>query len=175
MKLLSDDFISLRAVEPEDGDDMWEVESDSRQWIENGMMAPFSRHNLRKYAEEYDADPIRAGQLRLVIDGTAENNFIGLIDLYEISAISRTGYVGIYIKEPFRRKGYGSHALKLMEKYASLLLNLREVGAKVAAHNKPSRGLFENSGYILSGELPGWLLSGNTEDSLMIYTKRLMK
>lgn len=174
MKLLSDEIVSLRAVEPSDGDAMWEIETDSRQWIENGMMAPYSRHNLREYAENYDADPIRSGQLRLVIDGKIEHEILGLIDLYEISALLRTGFIGIYIKEDFRRKGYGTRALTLMERYAALLLNLRIVGAKVASRNNPSRRLFEKNGYSLRGELPGWLLSGTTEDSLIIYTKRLL-
>lgn len=106
MTFLEDNILRLRAVEPDDADMMWEVESDSGQWIENGMSAPYSRKNLKDYAETYDADPIRAGQLRLVIERKMNggNETVGLIDLYDISSLWRTAYVGIYILEKNRRK-----------------------------------------------------------------------
>lgn len=175
MTFLEDDILRLRAVEPEDADMMWEVESDSGQWLENGMSAPYSRKNLRDYAETYDPDPIRAGQLRLVIErkDNGGNETIGLLDLYDISGLWRTAYVGIYILEKNRRKGYGRRALNIIGKYARTLLNLRILAAKVAESNSRSRTMFEDAGYSLSGEFKDWILSGETTLNLLIYTKRL--
>lgn len=174
MRFLEDDILRLRAVEPEDADMMWRVETDSRQWQDNGMSAPFSRHNLREYAENYDADPIRAGQLRLVIEDKNEGKPVGLIDLYDISASNRTAFIGVYVTEDYRRKGYARKALDLTGIYAGTLLNLRILGAKVSSANRVSRHLFEKAGYSLSGELPGWLLNGKEQNSLLIYTRRLL-
>ncbi len=86
---LENEIIKLRPVEPEDAETMWIVESDSEQWMQNGMSAPLSRQNLTDYALSYDADPVRAGQLRLIIESKPEKGIIGIADLYDISVQHR--------------------------------------------------------------------------------------
>lgn len=179
MVFLKDDCLKLRAVEPEDADLMWEFETDSSQWQLNGMSAPYSRMNMREYARGYDADPIRAGQLRLVIvdnNDTSlrnEEEILGLIDIFDISPKNRTAFIGVYIKESARGAGYASRAIGLIEEYAAQLLNLRILAAKVNASNDPSLNLFRKSGYTESGCLKDWLLNGNTPQSLIIFTKKI--
>lgn len=172
MIFLEDDDIRLRAVEPEDADMLWLAERDSRQWIENGMSAPFSRENLRQYASNYDADPIRAGQLRLICENN-DGEMIGITDLYDISSTNRTAFVGIYIFDEHRKRGYAHKSLALLEMYAHMLLNLRILGAKISETNIGSLQLFESSGYIRNGILHDWLLTGSETRSLIIYTKKL--
>lgn len=174
MRFLEDDTLRLRAVEPDDADMMWTVETDSLQWMENGMSAPYSRHNLWEYAENYDADPIRSGQLRLVIEkkDTAGCKAIGLIDLYDISASNRTAFTGIYVIPEERGKGHAARALHLLGEYACRLLNLRIMAAKIVDSNNASRRLFEKAGYEYSGKLSDWILSGKETLSLLIYSKR---
>ena len=82
-RILSNDVIVLRPVEPFDADYMWAVENDSLQWIQNSIVAPFSRENLIQYAYTYDADPISAKQLRLIITDLSDR-IIGIADLFEI-------------------------------------------------------------------------------------------
>lgn len=172
MKFLEDDSIRLRAVEPTDADRLWEAEADSRQWLDNGMSAPFSRENLRHYASSYDADPIRSGQLRLICE-TKDGEIIGIADLYDISATNRTAFVGIYIFEQYRLQGYAHSCLELMEIYARMLLNLRILAAKISETNKASITLFEHSDYKHSGTLPDWLLAGKETHSLLLFCKRI--
>lgn len=172
MKFLENDILKLRAVEPDDATAMWEIESDSTQWLDNGMSAPYSRHNLREYSETYDADPIRAGQLRLIVELKGENNpIIGIADLYDISPIGRTAFVGIYIKEEYRCKGYGRTSLLLLEQYSSRLLNLRILGAKVSDNNKSSLQMFESICYQKCGILKDWLQFGKNTHSIILFTK----
>lgn len=179
MVFLKDDMITLRAVEPEDAERMWEFETDSRQWLHNGMCAPYSRRILKEYACTYDADPMRAGQIRLVVawrsdrDESGKEEIIGLVDLFEISPQNRTAFVGVYIKESERRKGHATRALALTEEYAHRLLNLRMIGVKICEDNFPSIGLFTKKGYERAGRLDGWLLSGDRESALLIFTKTL--
>lgn len=172
---LEDDSIRLRAVEPDDGYFMWAVETDSTQWIENGMSAPFSRHNLEEYARGYDADPIRCGQLRLIIEKKERENFesVGIIDLYDISPIGRTAFVGIYVCPDRRGRSLGKRALILIERYSSQLLNLRMLGAKISDNNIASRRLFESAGYNQTGMLPSWILSGEKSSDLLIFAKKI--
>lgn len=172
MKFLENDNIRLRAVEPADAELLWEAENDSRQWLDNGMSAPLSRQNLKNYAENYDADPIRSGQLRMICENK-NGKMVGIVDLYDISAIGRTAFVGIYLFEKYRRNGYAAECLSLLESYARMLLNLRILGAKISETNTNSIHLFENSGYELRGTLPDWLLAGTKSKALYIYTKTL--
>lgn len=178
MEFLKDEDIRLRAVEPEDAGEMWEIESDSRQWYENGMMAPISYFHLHEFALKYDGDPFRSGQIRLIADiwdnQKGDNETFGIFDLYEISAQRRTAFVGIYIKEKWRNIGVASRVLNLGEDYARRLLNLRILGAKISASNLASKNLFENNGFILSGTLRDWLITVNTTNDLLIYTKHLI-
>ena len=169
--ILENELIKLRAVEPRDSEMMWLVESDSEQWIQNGMSAPFSRQNLLDYALSYDADPLRAGQIRLIIENKSDNSIIGIVDLFEISPIHRHAFIGIYIMPDLRRKGYALEALKLSEEYAFKLLNIHHIAAKIMADNQPSQRLFKKAGYIFRGEIPDWFLSGSEYKTLSIYSK----
>lgn len=173
MKLLEDNDIRLRAVEPEDARSMWEMENDSEQWIHNGMAAPYSLQNLEQYANTYDADPIRAGQLRLIIERIEDKTILGAIDLYNVSAIHQTAFVGIYIFPPYRNKRYALKSIVLLEEYCRLLLNIYQLGAKILSDNKVSIRLFENAGYELRGGLPEWYKSGKTRMNLLLYSKIL--
>lgn len=175
-RFLTDTGLRLRAVEPDDAELMWEVETDSTQWIDNGMSAPFSRNNLREYALNYDADPMRSGQIRLVVEIRQDEEnwkFAGLADLYDISPIGRTAFIGIYILPEFRDGCIAQRTLSQLEDYASNLLNLRILGAKISDVNIGSIRLFEKSGYLKTGELPDWLMSGNELHTVILYCKHL--
>ncbi|MDE7181061.1 MAG: GNAT family N-acetyltransferase [Muribaculaceae bacterium] len=175
---LQSSILRLRAVEPADADLMWLWETDSSQWAENGIRAPFSHNNLKQYAETYDADPIRSGQLRLIVELTPADNeteckAIGLVDLYDIDAVNRTAYTAIYICRDMRGKNYASEALLLLEPYCLQLLNLRILAAKICASNTGSIRLFEQLGYIREGCLSDWMMLGAQTFDLLYYTKHL--
>lgn len=172
-RFLENDEIRLRAIEPSDAELMWEIETDSTQWRENGMMAPYSRKNLIDYADNYDADPVRAGQVRYVAEFKSDRKVFGLIDLYDISPQGRTAFIGFYIIPEYRGKGLAMSSVKLMEDYACRLLNLRILAAKVSELNSASISIFESSGYKKEANLTDWLLSGKRTASLYLYTKHL--
>lgn len=165
--------IHLRALEPDDADMLCSVENDSSQWIENGMSAPFSHHQLLQYALSYEADPFISGQLRLIIE--ADNKDVaGVIDLYDISMTNRTAFIGIYVCREWRGKGYAIEALRLIENYARNILNLRILAARVATCNETSISLFRHSGYKQSGLLSDWILSGSKTFDMALFTKRII-
>lgn len=173
MRFLENEIIRLRAVEPDDWKTLYEIENDSSQWRENSMMAPYSKKNLKEYAENYDADPIRSGQLRLIIELKGNKEIAGIVDLYEINPTGRTAFMGIYVLEDKRRNGIASNALLMMEKYARVLLNLRILGAKISGRNMSSAALFVKSGFSKCGSLSGWLKNGKETSSLDIYIKSI--
>ena len=152
---------------------MWCVESDSLQWVQNSLVAPFSRENILQYACNYEADPYLAEQLRLIIVDKSDKR-IGIADLYELSPQHHTSMVGIYILPEFRNAGNGINALNLLEQYALNILNLRQLGAKIVDGNDLSMQLFLKAGYEWSGTLKNWIQSGRQTFSLHILQKALM-
>lgn len=172
--LLRNGALRLRPVEPEDALAMWEMESDPTQWIQNGMMAPFSLRNLREYALQYRADPFAEGQLRLMLVDKNVAEPVGIVDLYDISAPNRTAWVGIYIRPAFRGNGLGKKALQMLEDYCRRLLNLRILAAKIASENAASQRLFAKAGYTECGRLRDWLVSADRSQDILIFQKHLI-
>jgi hypothetical protein len=172
--LLRNGALSLRPVEPEDALAMWEMESDPTQWIQNGMMAPFSLRNLKEYALQYRADPFAEGQLRLMLVDKNVAEPVGIVDLYDISASNRTAWVGIYIRPAFRGNGLGKKALQMLEDYCRRLLNLRILAAKIASENAASQRLFAKAGYTECGRLRDWLVSDDRSQDILIFQKHLI-
>lgn len=172
--LLRNGALRLRPVEPEDALAMWEMESDPTQWIQNGMMAPFSLRNLKEYALQYRADPFAEGQLRLMLVDKNVAEPVGIVDLYDISASNRTAWVGIYIRPAFRGNGLGKKALQMLEDYCRRLLNLRILAAKIASENAASQRLFAKAGYTECGRLRDWLVSADRSQDILIFQKHLI-
>ncbi len=163
----------LRPVEPADADFMWCVESDSLQWVQNSLVAPYSRENLLSYAQNYEADPFLAGQLRLIIsDHNGER--LGIADLFDLSPQHRTSKIGIYVLPQFRKTGVAIDALRLLEYYSLHILNLRQLCAEIVDGNDISMHLFLKAGFEWSGTLKNWILSGKNTFSLHILQKELM-
>lgn len=173
-ELLRNGALRLRPVEPEDALAMWEMESDPTQWIQNGMMAPFSLRNLKEYALQYRADPFAEGQLRLMLVDKNVAEPVGIVDLYDISASNRTAWVGIYIRPAFRGNGLGKKALQMLEDYCRRLLNLRILAAKIASENAASQRLFAKAGYTECGRLRDWLVSDDRSQDILIFQKHLI-
>ncbi len=172
-KFLEGDILLLRAVNAEDADIMWEIDNDSTQWIENCMSAPLSKTMLIDYVLSYSADPIKDGQLRLIIEKKNNKEVVGLIELYDISAIHRRAYVGIYILPQFRGLGLARKTLGLLEKFALSVLNLDKLGVKIVINNIESIRLFKNSGYSQCGCMPGWIRTGDEQKDLLLFSKSL--
>ena len=155
--LLESDRIILRAVEPEDAAIMAIAENDPLNMRYNGYCAPFSFRQLYDYAGGYDADPVRAGQLRLIVEEKDPRGVVGIIDFTEINIRDGNAFAGIYVFPQSRCKGLGREAVLLGSKYMNRILGLRNIGAKVASDNAASIRMFIQSGFVESGRLERWL------------------
>lgn len=164
--------LHLRALEPADADFMYEVENDVEAWRYSDTIAPLSRKILRDYALTYEADPFTAGQLRLIITEEGSNNPVGIVDLYEVSQRHQRAFIGIYICEDYRKKGYAGETLALIEDYAHNNLHLHQLGAKVEAGHEIASRLFGANGYETQGVLKDWL---STPDGKFADMKLLAK
>lgn len=161
MLALSNDKITLRAPEPADIDSLYLLENDPRIWLDGATLAPLSRKQLWDYNSAYDGDIVAAGQLRLVITLSEIGELAGVIDLYDYDKIARRAYVGIVVKEQYRRRGIAAEALRLVVDYARRRLVMRQLAAIVRADNVASEHLFAACGFVTTGRFPDWLRSSH--------------
>lgn len=146
--------LTLRAIEPSDVDFLFEAESDPDASRWSDYVAPLSREQLLQYALSYDADPFRAGQLRMILD--LDGSPIGIVDLFFISPRHLRADTGIYILPSARGKGLASKALLLLKQYALQRLGLHQLNATVAEQNTPSLRAYASAGFQTIGQIPDW-------------------
>ncbi len=60
--------ISLRALEPEDLELLYEWENNLSYWTISSTVAPFSKFTLKRYLKNSHKNIYETGQLRLMID-----------------------------------------------------------------------------------------------------------
>ena len=174
VNILCDGQIRLRAVEPSDALAMYDIENDASIWSYSRQQAPLSMRAIAEYAAGYDADPMRSGQLRLIVESVGDGEICGIADLYGISPLDRHAWVGIVILPEYRRRGIARAALTLLAHYSGKILNLRILGAKIAADNGASLRLFASSGFTHSGTLPGWITAPDGSVALALLAKQLL-
>jgi len=156
---LENENITLRALEPEDLDSLYEWENSRDLWIHGNTLTPYSRNTLRQYiVHTQQSDIYESKQLRLIVVLKQGNISIGTIDLYDLDVRYKRAGIGIFIEEQQRGKGYGFQSLKLMKQYAFDLLQLHQLYAYIPTYNKPSHSLFRKSGYEFSALLKDWVV-----------------
>lgn len=160
--------LQLRALEPGDTDMMYEAEKDEAAWKYSDYLAPLSREMLLQYALAYDADPLRSGQLRLIID--FDGTPIGMLDLFEISARHLRADTGIYILPQFRGKAYAEESLRLAKEYCKSRLGLHQLTASVAQQNEAAIRCFTKAGFQHTGKRPDWIRTPDGYEDIMIFS-----
>ncbi len=154
---LSNDTITLRALEPTDIDTLYRWENDSTLWNTGSSITPFSRLQLWEYIQSYDGNIHTAHQLRLIIELKTTQVAIGTIDLYDYDARNNRCNIGILIDPAHQQQGYGTQALTLATDYATQLLGIHSLAAIIATDNTPSIQLFNRCNYTIAATLKDWL------------------
>ncbi len=158
--MLSDTHIRLRALEPEDVLSLYDWENLSDLWQSSCTLAPYSRRNIMRYIESYEADPFHEGQLRLMAESVKTAEPVGLVDLYNVEARHRRACVAILIAPALQRRGLATRALALLEGYCRRHLALHQLIAAVPASNTASRRLFLKAGFTHVATMPQYIASG---------------
>jgi len=156
---LSNDTITLRAIEPEDIELLFGWENDPEIWEVSHTLVPYSKYILALYIKNSDKDIYESKQLRLMID-TADGKTVGAIDLFDFEPYhSRVG-VGLLIHDQEdRSKGFASIALDLVIQYCFSKLKIHQLYANIETRNNRSLKLFEKHGFVICGTKKEWLRS----------------
>lgn len=157
MKYFKNEKITLRALEAEDVELLYEWENEEENWKVSQTIAPFSKYILALYIKNSDKDIYESKQLRLLIE-TPDKRSIGAIDLFDFDPVHLRAGVGLLIhKKEDRSKGYASAALELIINYSFKKLGLHQLWANVNLVNENSIKLFERHGFRVSGTKQQWI------------------
>ena len=147
--------VSLRALEPEDLELIYQIENDRELWKWSATNVPLSRYTIRQYLEQQQNDIYLDGQLRQVI--AFDGQPVGIADLTNFEPRHLRAEVGIVILSCHHRQGIASSALRLLHDYAQEQLHLRSLYAYVSIENAPAQALFRSLGYTEAGHLSRWI------------------
>lgn len=174
--MISSNQITLRALEPNDIDRMYQWENDLSVWPVSGTVVPFSRYTMEQFVTNSQHDIYSSKQLRLAIDKKdhplISGHTIGYIDLFDFDPTHLRAGVGILIGETVeRRKGYARESLQLLSKYAFSTLHLHQLYCHIHTDNEPSIRLFNAAGFTVSGELKHWSLINGAWKNVYLLQK----
>jgi diamine N-acetyltransferase len=152
--------VKLRAPEPGDIDLLYAWENDMSIWNVSNTLTPFSRFHIEEYVLNSQKDIFTVRQLRLMIDlkvlGTLEEP-VGTIDLFDFEPLHQRAGVGIFICEPFRKKGYAFEALNIFIRYVFDNLRLHQLFCNISPDNAASLRLFTSLGFTKCGIKKEWV------------------
>jgi len=167
--LLTYGKISMRPLEPNDIELLYQWENNMEIWNVSNTRTPFSKYILAEYIKESAKDIYESKQLRLII----ENEFaepVGALDLFDFEPYHMRAGIGILIhKNENRNHGYASDALNAIFGFAVEVLGLKQLFANIAAKNEVSIHLFKKAGFEQSGIKKNWLkISSGWEDEIFL-------
>lgn len=168
-KLLSNSTITLRAIEPTDLDLLYLWENDTDLWMVTDTQAPYSRQMLWQYLQNYTGDIYESHQVRFVVTLTATGEAVGLLDLMNFDPLNNHAELGLYIASEFRGRGYGRHALRLIESYAARHIGMKQIYVKIPSTSEVCLDLFRSEDYREVGTLEAWVKRGTTyHDAILL-------
>ncbi|MFW6309744.1 MAG: GNAT family N-acetyltransferase [Prolixibacteraceae bacterium] len=165
--------ISLRPLEPEDIDLLYQWENNMEIWEVSNTKAPFSRHILAVYIKESARGIYETKQLRLIIQNENRQP-VGAVDLFDFEPYHLRAGVGILIhKTEDRNRGYATDALTALSNYALTTLGLKQLFANISEDNVTSIRLFEKNGFKKAGVKKNWIKTINGWKNEFFFQKML--
>lgn len=153
--------LTLRPLEPEDLEQLYEIENSMDDWEYSSANVPLSHYLLRDYIATQKCDLMLDRQVRLVIcDETDKETIIGLADLTDYNPIHRRAEAGIIIAKAFRRQGYATESMRLLVDFAVKTRLLDQIFAYVSEDNMASMRLFEECGFSHTCTIKNWFRIG---------------
>ena len=172
--ILTNRDIKLRALEPEDLEELFRWENNPDTWHLSNTLTPLSRFVLRQYLENAHRDIYETRQLRLVIQLREEERPLGAIDLFDFDPFHHRAGVGILIADrQDRNRGYAGQALETLVNYGFEVLRLHQLYANIGVTNQVSIKLFEKAGFEITGRKRDWIrVAGGYEDEYIVQRVR---
>ena len=146
MSIFNSKSIGLRPVEKSDLKDVLAWENDEENWIQSGVIIPYTQEEIAKYVSKHQTLEVD-GQTRYIIH-LKSAQVVGCIDLFDYDKDKEQASVGLLISKAFRRHGYGSEALTLISNVAKDEFHLKVLKALILSENTASIHLFKKNGFL---------------------------
>ena len=111
------DLVTIRALEPDDLELLFDTENDTKLWKYSNRFHPYSKSFLNSYIANADKDVFETRQIKFTITNKQKDP-IGFIDLFDFEPLHRRAAVGLTISASSRGRGYANASLKLIQIYA---------------------------------------------------------
>ncbi len=167
---LANDNIILRAVEPEDLDNLYEWENIPELWSTGNTRQPYSKFTLKNYISQLGSTIYDTGQLRLMMVSKSTGETIGTVDLFDFDMHHSRVAVGLFVAPPFQGKGYAQSTLELVEDYVFDFLKIKQLYCFVAISNKASVQVFSNRNFIRT-KLKAWINTNAGYEDVYVFQK----
>ena len=95
------DFVTLRALEPDDLDFLFDTENDTKLWKYSNRFHPYSKSLLNSYIANADKDIFETRQIKFTITNK-QKHAIGFIDLFDFEPLHHRAAIGLIISDPNR-------------------------------------------------------------------------
>ncbi len=161
--------ISLRALEPDDLDFLYDIENDIEHWDIVNTTMPYSRDFLQQYILTSTGDIYRDKQVRLII--TCNDDTVGIVDLSSFDPKNQRAEVGIIVKKEWQNKDVATEALHLLYNYCRNVIHLHSLYAIIPEDNTVSLKLFQKCHFDITGKLKDWLYNGRSYRNAFILQK----
>lgn len=160
--------ISLRALEMDDLDALYDIENDIDVLTEGISTTPYSREMLRQYIALNQSDLYADRQLRLAISDEG-GDVLGLVDLTDFEPKHNRAQLGIVVRRMYRRSGIGSEAIRLLKDYARRVAHLHQLYCIISASNEASICMARAVGFEEKATLREWIFDGHEyKDALLL-------
>ena len=152
--------ITLRAMEPEDLEILYQIENDRELWEVGTANVPYSRYALNNYVMCAANDIYTDKQVRLVMENE-EKKVVGLLDILNFDPRHLRAEIGIVVLKEYRGKGYGEQAILRAVDYGRNFLHIHQLYAIVDVTNTASVQLFKKVGFSQGSFVKEWIFDGS--------------
>ncbi len=165
--------VSLRPLEPDDIELLYQWENNMEIWEVSNTKTPFSKYILAQYIKESARGIYETRQLRLIIENEQQEP-VGAVDLFDFEPYHQRAGVGILIhKQEHKNRGYATDALQALSNYAVNILGLKQLYANISEENIVSIRLFEKTGFEQTGIKKNWLKTISGWSNELFFQKML--
>jgi diamine N-acetyltransferase len=170
--MLTNNKITLRAVEPQDLELLYSWENNPELWTAGNTRQPFSKFVLKQYILlQTEKDIYESRQLRLMITENEGKKTVGTVDLYDFDIHNSRIALGLYVDYNFQGRGYATEALHLTEEYVFNYLKINQLYCQISVKNTPSRTIFEREGYEQNGRLRNWIKTPDGFEDIIVFQR----
>lgn len=173
LSLWTGDLVRLRAVTESDWERFHSFDADT-DGARNGYIVPLpqSPESARKWAADQAA--IRQSpdhdNYGFAVEALEPGvGVVGHMNVHGAERINRHIEYGITLGAPFRRKGYGADALRIVLRYYFDELGYHRASGMVYAFNEPSQRFHENFGFTLEGRVREYHFAGGKLHDILWY------